>query len=69
MKRRAKGKSFAWIFILMFVFSGLSGGIVAHEVKLNEIQENALAELESNKGNYDENTILLNNTSKKRAEE
>ena len=43
-------------------------GVLCYENHLDKVQQNALLELEENKGEYNENRIVLSDTSKKEAE-
>lgn len=58
-------------FLLVILAIGIAASVfyVQHETELEQLQEEALAELERNIGQYDEQSIVLYETSKSMAEE
>lgn len=64
-------KQWMCLLAILLVASIAIGGIVMwlHQEKLEQLQNDALAELERNAGQYDEQSIVLYETSKAKAEE
>ena len=56
---------FGLLIVLCMVIAGI---FVAEEIRLNNLQESALEELEENEGEYDEHTIVLYDTSRSEAQ-
>ena len=68
MKAKQKKVILISLVLAMLLVIGTIIGIVCYENHLDKVQENALLELEEKKGEYNENKIVLSDTSKKEAE-
>ncbi len=67
--KRKRGISIVALVLALLLIGGVIIGFYAwREHDLNEVQRAALNELEENEGEYNENVIILQNTTQKRAE-
>ena len=73
MKVRLSGRSKIIVILvsvlILCIATALSVGLLMRENELEELQNEAISELERNEGQYDERSIVLRSTSKARAEE